>query len=169
MVSSRTEPGLPTGRLRAHGELAEIRARHLRVSPEETLELFRVADVDLGSEDVRRIAERTEGWLAGIHLALLRIREEEDPNAFVARFAGDTRQVLAYLQEDVLARTDPEIRTFLVRTSVLEHLSAPLCDAVLERSGSAAMLDEISRQNLFLVDSTKPARNTATTGSSQAC
>ena len=150
VVSSRSEPGLPTGRLRAHGELTEIRARHLRVSPEETLELFRLADVDVSPEDVRRISERTEGWLAGIHLALLRIRDELDPNAFVASFAGDTRQVLAYLQEDVLASADPEIRNFLVRTSVLERLSAPLCDAVLETSGSAAMLDEISRQNLFL-------------------
>ena len=127
-----------------------IRARHLRVSSEQTLELFRVADVDLSPEDVRRIAESTEGWLAGIHLALLRIRDEADPDAFVASFAGDTRQVLAYLQQDVLASADPEIRNFLVRTSVLERLSAPLCDAVLETSGSAAMLDEISRLNLFL-------------------
>ena len=150
VISSRSEPGLPTGRFRAHGELTEIRARHLRFSPEQASELFRAADVDLELDDVRRITERTEGWLAGIYLALLRIRDVADPDAFVAGFTGDTSQVLAYLQQEVLAATAPEIRSFLLRTSVLERLSAHLCDAVLETSGSAATLEEISRLNLFL-------------------
>ena len=150
VVSSRFEPGLPTGRFRAHGELAEIRAGDLRVTPEEASELFRAADVDLELDDVRRITERAEGWLAGIYLALLGIRDAADPDAFVARFTGDTRQVLTYLRQDVLAAAAPELRHFLLRTSVLERLSAQLCDAVLETSGSAATLEEISRLNLFL-------------------
>src|SRR5262245_2928448 len=79
VVSSRSEPSLPTGRFRAHGTLAEIRARDLRASPEEASELFRAADVDLELDDVRRITERTEGWLAGIYLALLGIRDAVDP------------------------------------------------------------------------------------------
>ena len=150
MVSSRSEPRLPTGRLRAHGELAEIRASELRISPDEASEIFRAADVDLKLDGVRRVTERTEGWPAGIYLALLGIRDAADPDAFVARFTGDTSQVLAYLQQDVLAATPPEIRDFLLRTSVLERLSPHLCDAVLETSGSAATLEEIFRLNLFL-------------------
>ena len=150
VVSSRSEPGLPTGRLRAHRDLAEIRARDLRVSPEEAVELFRAAGVDIEPDGARRITERTEGWLAGIYLALLGIRDAADPDEFVARFTGDTRQVLEYLQQDVLAVAAPDVRDFLLRTSLLDSLSAPLCDAVLETSESAAMLEEISRLNLFL-------------------
>ncbi len=150
VVSSRSEPGLPTGRLRAHRDLAEIRARDLRVSPEEAVELFRAAGVDIAPDGARRITERTEGWLAGIYLALLGIRDAADPDEFVARFTGDTRQVLEYLQQDVLAVAAPDVRDFLLRTSLLDSLSAPLCDAVLETSESAAMLEEISRLNLFL-------------------
>ena len=150
VVSSRSEPGLPTGRLRAHRDLAEIRARDLRVSPEEAVELFRAAGVDIEPDGARRITERTEGWLAGIYLALLGIRDAADPDEFVARFTGDTRQVLEYLQQDVLGVAAPDVRDFLLRTSLLDSLSAPLCDAVLETSESAAMLEEISRLNLFL-------------------
>ncbi len=150
VVSSRSEPRLPTGRLRAYGDLAEVRARDLRVSPEEASELFRAADVDLEFDDVQRITERTEGWLAGIYLAVLGIRDAADPEAFVTLFTGATHQVFAYLQQDVLAAAAPEIRDFLVRTSVLERLSADLCDTVLETSGSEATLEEISRLNLFL-------------------
>jgi LuxR family maltose regulon positive regulatory protein len=151
VVSSRSEPGLPTGRLRAHGDLAEVRARDLRVSPEEALELFRAAEVDVELDDIQRITERTEGWLAGIYLALLGIRDASDPTAFVARFTGDTRHVFEYLRHDVLAAAAPELRAFLLRTSVLDSLSAPLCDAVLQTTGSADTLEEIARLNLFLV------------------
>ena len=141
---------MPTGRFRAHGELAEIRARDLRVSPEEALELFRAAGVDLGLDDVRRITERTEGWLAGIYLALLgsgrrptRMHSSRVSPATPARCSRTCSRTCS-------RATAPEIRDFLLRTSVLERLSAPLCDAVLETSGSAAMLEEISRLNLFL-------------------
>jgi LuxR family maltose regulon positive regulatory protein len=151
VVSSRAEPGLPTGRLRAHGDLAEVRARHLRVSPEEAFEVFRESGVDLEPDHVRRITEKTEGWLAGIYLALLGIRDAPDPAAFVARFTGDTQQVFEYLRHDVLAAAAPEVRTFLLRTSVLDSLSAPLCDAVLRTTGSGDTLEKIARLNLFLV------------------
>ena len=105
------------------------------MSPEEASEFFRAADVNLELDDVRRITERTEGWPAGIYLALLGIRDAADPDAFVALFTGDTRHVLEYLQQDVLSASAPEVRTFLLRTSVLERPPHHLCDAVLETSG----------------------------------
>ena len=162
--------GLPTGRLRAHGELAEIRARDLRVSPEEALELFRAAGVDLGLDDVRRITERTEGWLAGIYLALLGIRDAADPDAFVARFTGDTRQVLEYLQQDVLAVAAPEIRDFLLRTSVLDALVG----AALRRRPRDLGVRSDARGDLPAEPLPRPARrdrlaSTATTSSSRPC
>jgi ATP/maltotriose-dependent transcriptional regulator MalT len=150
-ISSRSDPGLPIARLRAHGELTEVRATDLRISAEQAAKLFHEAGVELEVDDVERITARTEGWLAGICLALLVVKEREDRMRFVAEFSGDTRHVLDYLARDVLDSVRPELRDFVMRTSVLERLSAELCDAVLERTDSEAMLVEIERDNLFLV------------------
>jgi ATP/maltotriose-dependent transcriptional regulator MalT len=143
-ISSRSDPGLPIARLRAHGELTEVRATDLRISAEQAAKLFQEAGVELDVDDVERITARTEGWLAGICLALLVVKEREDRMRFVAEFSGDTRHVLDYLARDVLDSVRPELRDFVMRTS-------ELCDAVLERSDSEAMLVEIERDNLFLV------------------
>ena len=158
VISSRADPGLPIARLRAHGELTEVRATDLRISAEHVAQLFRQADIELDLEDVERITERTEGWLAGICLALLVAKEHEDRPRFVAEFSGDTRHVLDYLSRDVLDSVRPELRDFVTRTSVLERLSAELCDAVLERSDSESMLVEVERANLFLVQLDEAAR-----------
>ena len=151
VVSSRADPGLSIARLRAHGELSEIRETELRISTDEALVLFLNADIDLGREEVERVNDRTEGWLAGVCLALLVVREREDRAHFVDEFSGDTRHVLDFLADDVLGSVRPEVRAFLLRTSVLDRLSAELCDAVLEISSSAALLAEIAAANLFLV------------------
>ena len=151
VVSSRADPGLPVARLRAHGELAELREAALRISAHEALDLFRRADVELTNDEVERLNDRAEGWLAGICLALLVAKERPDPARFVEEFSGDTRHVLDFLADDVLAATPPEIRSFLLQTSMLDRLSADLCDAVLEISSSASLLDEIASANLFLV------------------
>jgi LuxR family transcriptional regulator, maltose regulon positive regulatory protein len=151
VVSSRADPGLPVARLRAHGELAELREAALRISAHEVLDLFRRADVELTNDEVERLNDRAEGWLAGICLALLVAKERPDPARFVEEFSGDTRHVLDFLADDVLAATPPEIRSFLLQTSMLDRLSADLCDAVLEISSSASLLDEIASANLFLV------------------
>jgi ATP/maltotriose-dependent transcriptional regulator MalT len=151
VISSRSDPGLPIARLRAHGDLTELRARDLRISPVEAGALFREADVQLEPDDVERVTLRTEGWLAGLRLALVAVKEQRDPHRFVTEFSGDSRHVLDYLARDVLDSVTPELRDFLVRTSVLERLSAGLCDAVLGTSGSAAMLAEAERANLFLI------------------
>ena len=151
VISTRSDPTLPVARLRAHGDLVELRARDLRVSPDEALRFFREAGIRLTIGDVRRLTERTEGWLAGLSLAVLAVKDQEDPRRFVHQFSGDSRHVFDYLAGEVLGRVDPDMRDFLVRSSVLSRLSAPLCDAVLERTGSAAVLAEINRSNLFLV------------------
>jgi len=151
VISSRSDPGLRLPRLRAHGQLAEVRAEQLRLSPPEAAELLQRADTSLESDDVERLTSRTEGWAAGLHLASLALREQPDPRAFVDAFSGDTRHVLDYLSRDVLDAVPAEMHAFLMRSSVLDRLSAPLCDWVLERSDSAAMLADIERANLFVV------------------
>jgi LuxR family transcriptional regulator, maltose regulon positive regulatory protein len=151
VISSRSDPGLPLARLRAHNDLAEVRAHQLRLSLDESHEVLRRADVQLGDDDIELLTDRTEGWAAGLHLASIALRDEPDPSAFVEAFSGDSRHVLDYLAEDVLNAVSGDIRTFLLRTSILETLSAPLCDAVLERSDSADVLAGIERGNLFLV------------------
>lgn len=150
VLSSRSEPNLPVGRWRAHGELTEIRAADLVLSHVEAASFLRTADIDLGPEDIVRLGERTEGWAAGLSLAAILLRGEEDPHAFVLDFAGDSRHLLEYLADDVLASVDEETREFLLRSSVLDEVSGAACDAVLERRGSAALLAEVERANLFL-------------------
>jgi LuxR family maltose regulon positive regulatory protein len=151
VVSTRSDPRLPIARLRAHGDLQELRARDLRLSSTEAATLLRDAGVRLRKVDVERLTERTEGWLAGLRLALIALREQEDPRLFVQEFSGDSRHVFDYLARDVLDRVDPKVRKFMIRSSVLDRLSAPLCDSVLERSDSTAMLAAIERSSLFLV------------------
>jgi LuxR family maltose regulon positive regulatory protein len=151
VLASRSDPNLPVGRWRAHGELAEVRAADLQLSHVEAASFLREANVDLGPEDVALLTERTEGWAAGLSLASILLQHEKDPHAFVLDFAGDSRHLLEYLSDDVLASVREEMREFLLRSSILDQVSGAACDAVLETHGSAAMLGEIERANLFLV------------------
>ena len=151
VLSSRHDPGLPVARLRAHGDLTELRARDLSISFTQAGAFLRQAGVQLNTSDVRRLNKRTEGWLAGLSLAAIVLKEQPDPQRFVREFSGDTRHVFDYLARDVLATANPDVLDFMVHSSVLERLYAPLCDAVLERSDSASMLAEVDRANYFLV------------------
>jgi LuxR family maltose regulon positive regulatory protein len=151
VLSGRTDPPLPLARMRARGELAEIRVADLQFTDEEAIALLNGAmGLQLGAEDAARLAERTEGWAAGLVLAGLSLRGRQDPSAFIVAFHGDNRHVADYLGAEVLARQPDTIRTFLLRTSILERLSGPLCDAVLEAEGSTQVLVELERSNLFL-------------------
>jgi LuxR family maltose regulon positive regulatory protein len=151
-LATRVDPPLPLGRMRARGELAEIRLAELRFTDEEASALLNGAmGLQLTTDEVERLTERTEGWAAGLVLAGLSLRGREDPSAFIASFQGDNRHVADYLAADVLSRQTEEITKFLLRTSVLERLSGPLCDALLETDGSAEVLAELERSNLFLV------------------
>jgi LuxR family maltose regulon positive regulatory protein len=152
VLSTRLDPPLPLARMRARGELAELRVGELHFTHEETAELLNGSmGLDLAAEDVARLAERTEGWAAGLVLAGLSLRGRPDPSGFVAAFSGGDRHVADYLLAEVLERQPEELREFLLRTSVLERLSGPLCDAVLETQGSAELLRELEASNLFVV------------------
>jgi LuxR family maltose regulon positive regulatory protein len=152
VLSTRVDPPLPLARMRARGELAELRAAELRFTDEEASELLNGSmGLRLADEDVARLMERTEGWAAGLVLAGLSLRGREDASGFVASFHGDNRHVADYLGAEVLAGQPEAVRTFLLRTSILERLSGPLCDALLQTQGSARLLAELERANLFLV------------------
>jgi LuxR family transcriptional regulator, maltose regulon positive regulatory protein len=152
VLSTRADPALPLARMRARGELVELRAAELRFTDEEASALLNGSmGLQLTTDDVERLAERTEGWAAALYLAGLSLRGREDASAFIASFQGDDRHVAGYLVAEVLARQPEQVRTFLLRTSVLECLSGPLCDAVLEAEGSAGLLRELERSNLLLV------------------
>jgi len=151
VLASRSDPPLPLARLRARGQLAEIRVADLRFTPAEAGELLQHAAAALPDASVAALAARTEGWAAGLQLAALSLRGQDDAAAFVAAFTGSHRYVLDYLAEEVLERQDEQLRRFLLETSVLDRLSGPLCDAVTGREGSQALLEQAERAGLFLI------------------
>jgi LuxR family maltose regulon positive regulatory protein len=152
VLASRADPPLPLARLRARGQLAELRAADLRFTLEETAAFLREATgLDLPPASVAALQDRTEGWAAGVQLAALSLAGHADPAGFVATFAGSHRFVLDYLTEEVLARQPEHLVRFLLETSVLERLSGPLCDAVTGRTDSQAVLEGLERANLFVV------------------
>jgi LuxR family maltose regulon positive regulatory protein len=152
VLATRADPPLPLGRLRARGELREIRADELRFGGEETTTFLTDAlGLELSAEDVARLQTRTEGWPAALYLAALSLRGRTDASMLIERFAGDDRYLVDYLTGEVLARQTAELRAFLLRTSILKRFCGPLCDAVAERAGSSALLAELERSNLLLV------------------
>jgi LuxR family transcriptional regulator, maltose regulon positive regulatory protein len=151
-VASRTQPPLPLGRLRVRRELVEVRAAELRFTDEETAALLNgVLDLELAPADIARLQLRTEGWAAGLQLAALSLHGREDRHSFISSFAGDDRPIVDYLGFEVLDGQPEAVRRFLLRTSILDRLSAPLCDAVTAADDSAERLLELERANLFLV------------------
>ncbi len=152
VLASRSDPPLPLARLRAAGQLAELRTDDLRFTADEATALLHEATgADLPVTAVAALEARTEGWVAGLQLAALSLRGQADVAGFVAAFSGSHRYVLDYLGQEVLGHQDEQVREFLLETSVLERLSGALCDAVTGRAGSQAMLEEIEQAGLFLV------------------
>jgi LuxR family maltose regulon positive regulatory protein len=162
VIVTRSDPPLPLARLRARGQAMELRAADLRFSePEAAQFLNDVMDLRLDAASVAVMEERTEGWIAGLQMAALSMRHREDVLEFVEGFSGTNRYILDYLLEEVLAGQAPDIQRFLLYTSVLERLTAPLCDALLKEEGerwedvagtcSSTILDYLERANLFLV------------------
>jgi LuxR family transcriptional regulator, maltose regulon positive regulatory protein len=152
VVASRADPPLPLARLRARGQLAELRAADLRFTEEEAAALLhQTAGLHLPAGSVAALAARTEGWVAGLQLAGLSLQGHPDPAGFVAAFSGSHRYVLDYLAEEVLDRQPEPLRGFLLETSVLDRLSGPLCDAVTGRSDGQQLLEQAERANLFLI------------------
>src|SRR5215208_5335347 len=150
--SSRSDPPLPLGRLRARGEMNEIRTEQLAFSEEEAdCLLNEKMGLDIGPDDLSVLLEHTEGWPAGIYLASLSLQNKEDKHAFLESFRGSNRYIVGLLGEEDLGGLSEEVRQFLLETSVLRTMTAPLCDAVTGREGSARLLRELARSNLFVV------------------
>ena len=151
-IATRTEPPLQVPRLRARGQLVEIDADELRFSRTEAAVLLnQFLDLGLADEDVAALHQRAEGWPAAVYLAGLSLLHRSDRHEFIARFAGDDRHIVDYLGEEVLADLDPDTRELLLRTSILEQMNGPLCDAVAETTGSARKLETLARSNRFVV------------------
>ncbi|WP_234027655.1 LuxR C-terminal-related transcriptional regulator [Pseudonocardia dioxanivorans] len=152
VIATRTDPVLPLARMRARGELVELRAADLRFTAEEAATyLGEVMGLDLTGDDVAALEARTEGWIAALQLAALSMQDRDDVAGFIANFAGDDRYIVDYLVEEVLQRQPEPVRSFLLQTSVLGRLTGPLCDAVTGRDDGAAVLDALDRGNLFVV------------------
>jgi LuxR family maltose regulon positive regulatory protein len=154
VIATREDPELPLARLRAQDQLSELRVADLRFTPAEAaVFLTQSMNLTLSADDITAIEGRTEGWIAGLQLAALSLQGEQDPTRFIHSFTGSHQFVLDYLVEEVLSRQPERIQTFLLRTSILERLCGPLCDAVLcDSSGSGqGILEYLDRANLFLV------------------
>ena len=150
-VAGRSQPPLRVARLRAEGRILEIGAGDLSLDRDEASLLLRGADVVVGEDDVAELQRRTEGWPAGLYLAALYLREGGPLASAAVSFGGADRLVSEYMESEFLARISRRHREFLTRTAVLERMSGPLCDAVLEAGGSAGVLAELERSNLLLV------------------
>ncbi|HEY3474621.1 MAG TPA: hypothetical protein VGK56_08430, partial [Anaerolineales bacterium] len=159
VICTRADPPLPLSRLRVQGELVELRASDLRFSSEET-SVFLDAWIGkkLSTTDQGELEARTEGWIAGLQLAALAMQgivdeasgEEDRLSTFVHRLGGSSRFIMDYLVEEVLQRLPEDSRSFLLQTSILERLTASLCDAVTDRQDSQSILDALEKSNLFL-------------------
>lgn len=151
VVASRTTPALGLGRIRARGHLLELQPAALRFTlPEATAFVRDRCGIALADADLARLHRYTEGWATAIFLATLSLRQRTDHERFVASFSGSNTELAEYLAEDILNRQPAAVRTFLLESSILSQLSAPLCDAVLGRDDSQAMLATLERENLFL-------------------
>jgi LuxR family maltose regulon positive regulatory protein len=152
VLGTRSEPPLPLGAMRAHGELAEIRAADLGFTTDEADVLLNDR-LDLGLEprSIDDLVQRTEGWPAGLYLAALSLQAVEDRRAFVTTFGAESRHVVDFLIGEVLEAHDAATQTLMLRCSILDRLSGALCDAVVEREGSAALLRRLAQSNLFLL------------------
>src|SRR5436190_807772 len=154
VITSREDPQVPLARLRGGGQLSELRSADLRFTPSEAAAFLNEAmGLNLLAEDVTTLENRTEGWIAGLQLAALSLQGHPDATSFIQSFTGSHRFVLDYLLEEVLQRQLESVQTFLLRTSILDRLCGPLCDAVLGDPAVAGQvtLEYLERANLFVV------------------
>ena len=154
VIATREDPTLPLARLRVRGQLTELRAADLRFTPAEAAEfLNRVMGLNLAAADIAALETRTEGWIAGLQLAAISMQGHQDTTSFIKSFTGSHHFVLDYLIEEVLQQQSESVQTFLLRTSILDRLCGPLCDAVLldPAASGQATLEYLEHANLFIV------------------
>ena len=152
LLVTREDPPLPLARLRAGNQLTEIRAADLRFDEADIRLFFQESmGVALSGPDLTRLAERTEGWIAGLQLAALSLQGHANPSAFIQTLSGSHRFILSYLTEEVLRAQPSAVQDFLLQTSLLSRLSGELCDAVTGQPGNGVLLEELLAANLFLI------------------
>jgi len=154
VIASREDPSLPLARLRARSQLTELRAADLRFTPAEAAEfLNQVMGLNLSTEDIAALEARTEGWIAGLQLAAISMQDREDIPSFIKSFTGSHHFVMDYLVEEVLGQQPESVQIFLLRTSILDRMCGPLCDAVLVSPSASGQetLEYLERANLFII------------------
>ena len=152
VIASREAPELALGKLRLNGQLAEIRQQDLRFGLEEAVEFFQLGgNVSLSKTQIQALETRTEGWISGLKLAAISLHTHKDPETFIASFTGSHHFVQDYLIEEVLHQQSDDVQSFLLRTSVLDRLCGPLCDAVLQSHGGEQILNQLDKASLFIV------------------
>src|SRR3712207_2370663 len=152
VVSGRADPPLPLPRLRARGQMAELRAADLRFTLEEAAAfLIDAMGLELSADDVAALEGITEGWVAALQLAALTMQDRGDVSGFVEAFSGSNRHVLDFLSEEILEHQPEDVRRFLLDTAVLGRVSASLCNALTSRDDRQLMLEKLERENLFVV------------------
>ena len=152
ILTTRADPPLPISLLRARGRLSEVRTDELRCNPDEVVAfLEKSASVKLSQDMIKAVTARTEGWLVGLQLLGLSLHGHADSSDFLEEVSGSQRYIFDYLIEEVFQSQTESVQTFLLYTSILKQLSASLCDAILEQSGSQQMLEQLERANLFIV------------------
>ncbi len=156
-IITREDPPLPLARLRANNRLTEIRAQDLRFTGQDTVRFLETLGLSLSATDTAALAEKTEGWIAGLQLAAIALQSaptaavDGGPSDFITELSGSHRFVLSYLTEQVLDQQPEEVRQFLLQTAVLDRLHGDLCDAVTGRGGSRFLLERLLKANLFLI------------------
>jgi LuxR family maltose regulon positive regulatory protein len=152
ILATRTDPPLSLSQLRARGLMLEVRTDQLRCTVKETGAFFnKVKGIQFPDETIQNVTARTEGWMVGLQLLALSLQGRADPTSLLEETSGDQRYILDFLTEEVLRRQPEEIQTFLLSTCILEHLTASLCDAVMEQTGSQQLLERLEQANLFVV------------------
>jgi LuxR family transcriptional regulator, maltose regulon positive regulatory protein len=152
ILTSRIDPPLPLERWRVRNQLADVRAHELRFTPQETATFLNdVMGLTLSSAEITALETRTEGWIAGLQLAALSMQGRVDVTSFIQAFSGSNRHVLSYLVEEVLNRRPPDTLTFLLQSSILDRMCAPLCDAVTGETTGQANLAKLEQAHLFLI------------------
>jgi LuxR family maltose regulon positive regulatory protein len=152
VIAARSDPFLHLSRLRARGQMTEIRTNDLRFTLQEVATfLNQVMGLGLSGDDVAALESRTEGWIAGLQLAALSMQGQDDTASFIAAFTGDDRFIVDYLVDEVLAQRPKGTQDFLLQTSILDRMTGPLCDAVTGQKNGQAVLEQLEQANLFIV------------------
>lgn len=152
VIITRADPNFPIAKLRSKHQLLELRSSDLSFSATDISNLYnKNFKLKLSTQDIQALEAKTEGWIAGLQLAAISLQAHEDKSAFIEAFAGDNRYIMDYLIEEVLKVQTDEIKDFLLSTSILEQISAPLCDMLLNREDSQLVLEKLEKNNMFLI------------------